>query len=160
MATDMFLKLANGIQGETKDSKHSKEIDVMSFSWGVSNPTSSYGGGLSAGKSQFGDFSFTFRMCTASPKLALSCASGEHIKDATLTCRKSGKTPQEYLVFKFYDLLVSSYQTGYSQGQDEAFDSCSMSYAKLEWSYKPQKADGSLDAALDFKYDLKTNVAS
>lgn len=160
MATDMFLKLANGIKGETKDSKHKDEIDVMSFSWGVSNPTSSYGGGLSAGKSQFGDFSFTFRMCTASPKLALSCASGEHIKDAILSCRKSGKTPQEYLQFKFYDLLVSSYQTGYSQGQDEAFDSCSMSYGKLEWSYKPQKADGSLDAALDFKYDLKTNVAS
>jgi type VI secretion system secreted protein Hcp len=99
-------------------------------------------------------------MCTASPKLAISCASGEHIKDATLVCRKSGKTPQEYLIFKFFDLLVSSYQTGYSQGQDEAFDSCSMSYGKLEWSYKPQKADGSLDAALDFKYDLKTNVAS
>jgi type VI secretion system secreted protein Hcp len=155
MATDMFLKLANGILGETKDSKHPNEIDVMSFSWGVSNTTSHYGGGMSAGKSAFGDFSFTFRMCKASPKLALSCATGEHIKDATLVCRKSGKTPQEYLVFKFFDLLVSSYQTGYSQGQDEAFDSCSMSYAKLEWNYKPQKADGSLDAGLDFKYDLK-----
>lgn len=160
MASDMFLKLANGIKGETKDSKHKDEIDIMSFSWGVSNPTSSYGGGLSAGKSQFGDFSFTFRMCTASPKLALSCASGEHIKDATLTCRKSGKTPQDYLVFKFYDLLVSSYQTGYATGQDEAFDSCAMSYSKLEWTYKPQKADGSLDAGLDFKYDLKLNKAS
>jgi len=155
MASDMFLKLGNGIKGETKDSKHKDELDIMSFSWGVSNPTSNYGGGLSAGKANFGDFSFTFRMCNASPKLAVSCAIGEHIKDAILTCRKSGKTPQEYLVFKFYDLLVSSYQTGYSAGQDEAYDSCSMSYSKLEWTYKAQKADGSLEAGLDFKYDLK-----
>src|SRR5919112_4593066 len=96
MASDMFLKLGNGIKGETKDTKHKDEIDVMSFSWGVSNPVSNYGGGLSAGKANFGDFSFTFRMCNASPKLAVSCAIGEHIKDATLTCRKSGKSPQEY----------------------------------------------------------------
>ena len=52
---------------------------------------------------------------------------------------------------------MSSYQTGYSTGQDEAYDSCSMSYAKLEWTYKAQKQDGSLDAGLDFKYDLKQN---
>ena len=130
MASDMFLKLGNGIKGETKDSKHKDELDIMSFSWGVSNPTSHYGGGLSAGKASFGDFSFTFRMCNASPKLAIACAIGEHIKDAILTCRKSGKTPQEYLIFKFYDLLVSSYQTGYSTGQDEAYDSCSMSYCE------------------------------
>ena len=76
---------------------------------------------------------------------------GDHRPAAT----KSGKTPQEYLVFKFYDLLVSSYQTGYASGQDEAYDSCSMSYSKLEWTYKAQKADGSLEAGLDFKYDLK-----
>jgi type VI secretion system secreted protein Hcp len=155
----MFLKLGNGIKGETKDSKHKEEVDIMSFSWGVSNPVSSYGGGLSAGKANFGDFSFTLRMGNASPKLAIACATGEHIKDAILSCRKSGKTPQEYLQFKFYDLLVSSYQTGYSQGQDEAYDSCSMSYSKLEWTYKAQKPDGSLEGGMDFKYDLKINKA-
>ena len=57
-------------------------------------------------------------------------------------------------------MLVSSYQTGYSTGQDEAYDSCSMSYAKLEWTYKAQKPDGSLEAGLDFKYDLKQQQAS
>jgi len=159
MASDMFLKLGNGIKGETKDQAHPGEVDIMSFSWGVSNPVSAYGGGLSAGKANFGDFSFTFRMCNASPKLAIACATGEHIKDAILSCRKSGKTPQEYLQFKFYDLLVSSYQTGYSAGQDEAYDSCSMNYSKLEWTYKAQKPDGSLEGGLDFKYDLKINKA-
>ena len=91
--------------------------DIMSFSWGVQQSDVELRRRLSAGKANFGDFSFTFRMCNASPKLAVGCAIGEHIKDAVLTCRKSGKTPQEYLVFKFYDLLVSSYQTGYSAGQ-------------------------------------------
>ena len=35
-----------------------------------------------------------------------------------------------------------------------------MSYSKLEWTYKAQKPDGSLDAGLDFKYDLKQNKQS
>jgi hypothetical protein len=33
----------------------------------------------------------------------------------------------------------------------------SFNFAKLEVEYKPQKADGSLGPAVEFRYDLKTN---
>ena len=37
MAVDMFLKVSNNIKGESKDHKHKDEIDVLAWSWGVSN---------------------------------------------------------------------------------------------------------------------------
>ena len=39
MAIDYFLKI-KGIQGESKDAKHTNEIDIHSFSWGASQPGS------------------------------------------------------------------------------------------------------------------------
>ena len=87
-----------------------------------------------------------------------ACATGQHIKLATLTARKAGKGQQDYLTFKFHDVLVSSFQTGGSEGSDVVpSDQVSFNFAKLEVAYKPEKADGSLGAAVEFRYDLKTN---
>ena len=36
-------------------------------------------------------------------------------------------------------------------------ESVSLAFAKVELEYKPQKADGSLDAGVFFKYDIKAN---
>ena len=35
-AADMYLKL-DGVDGEAKDTKHTNEMEIMSFSFGVSN---------------------------------------------------------------------------------------------------------------------------
>ena len=43
-AVDMFLKIKN-IDGESKDSVHTNEIDILAWSWGVSNPGSPHAGG-------------------------------------------------------------------------------------------------------------------
>jgi type VI secretion system secreted protein Hcp len=32
-----------------------------------------------------------------------------------------------------------------------------MQFSKVELEYKPQKADGTLDAGVSFKYDIKAN---
>ncbi|HEV8541841.1 MAG TPA: type VI secretion system tube protein Hcp, partial [Verrucomicrobiae bacterium] len=108
---DYFLKI-EGIEGESTDDKHKNEIDIESWSWGETNAGShAFGGGGGAGKVSMNDFSITMRVNKASPKLLLACANGEHIKSASLACRKAGKEQQEYLKIKFSDLLVSSYQT-------------------------------------------------
>ena len=39
MAYDAFLKIAT-IDGESTDSKHEKWIEVLSYSWGASQPLS------------------------------------------------------------------------------------------------------------------------
>ncbi len=158
MASDIFAKIGD-IKGESLDDKHKDEIDVLSFSWGVSQTGSfAFGGGGGSGKAQFNDFNFSSNTSKASPKLFLACASGEHIKEAQITVRKAGKGQQEYLIIKMNDVLVSSYQTGGS-GQSDAVptDQVGMAFAKIEFSYFPQKADGSLDAPITAGWDLKAN---
>ena len=160
MAADMFLKL-DGIDGESTDDSHVKWIEVESFSWGVTQSgTLAFGGGGGAGKAQFQDFHFVTNTSKASPLLFKSCATGEHIKEATLTVRKSGgDRPQDYLHIKMNDVLISSYQTGGSQGGGTPTDQASLNFAKIEFSYQPQKPDGSLDSAVLAKWDLKLNKA-
>src|SRR5436309_5810071 len=98
---DYFLKI-KGIDGESHDSKHKGEIDLESWSWGETQ-TGSHGGGGGggAGKVAVQDFHFVMKMNKASPKLMLACATGEHIGEALLACRKAGGTQQEYLHIKF-----------------------------------------------------------
>src|SRR5688500_17748659 len=87
---DYFLKI-NGSPGESVDAKHKGEIDVLGFSWGVSQTgTMGYGGGGGAGKASFQDFHFTMPTSKASPKVMLACATGQHIDEAILYCRKAG----------------------------------------------------------------------
>ena len=154
-AVDYFLKI-EGIEGESQDHKHKGEIDVASWSWGEMNAGShAAGGGGGAGKVSMQDFHFCMGVNKAAPKLLLACATGEHIKKATLTCRKAGKEQQEFLKYTFTDMLVSSYQTGGSGGNVMASEQISMNYAKIEVEYKEQKADGSLGGPVKAGYDLK-----
>ena len=116
------------------------------------------GGGGGAGKVDMQDFHFVMGANKASPKLMLACASGEHIKKATLTCRKAGKDQQPYMTVVMSDLLVSSFQTGGSaHGSEVPNDQISLNYAKIEWEYKEQKADGTLGGAIKAGWDLKAN---
>ena len=154
-AVDYFLKL-DGIPGEATDSKHKGEISLESWSWGETNAGTHGGGsGGGAGKVQMHDFNFTMKINKASPKLFLACATGQHIKEGLLICRRAGKDQQEYLKIKFSDLLVSNFQTGGSQGDVVPTDQISLNFGKIEVSYAPQKADGTLDSPVVHNYSLK-----
>src|SRR5262245_43400115 len=115
---DYFLKLT-GIQGESTDKVHAKELDIQSWSWGEANSgTRGYGGGGGAGKVEMQDFGFVAKMSKASPKLFLACATGSHIDEAVLTCRKAGDKQHTYLTITLKDVLVTSFQTGGSADGD------------------------------------------
>jgi len=160
MAVDMFLKI-DGIDGESKDSKHSGEIDIESFSWGATQQgSSSHGGGAGAGKVSMQDFHFVKKYDKSSPKLMLACANGQHIPKVVLTVRKAGKEQQEFIKITFTDILVSSYQSGGSHnGELIPTDQISLNFAKIESEYKEQQKDGTLGAAVKTGYDLKLNKA-
>lgn len=157
-AVDYFLKI-DGIEGESTDKTHNGEIEILSFSWGETNAgTMTRGGGAGAGKVSMQDFHFTTVMSKASPKLFESCATGQHIKEAVLTARKAGGEQQDYLIVKMTDVFISSYQTGGSSGDGGVpTDTFSLNFAKIEFEYKPQRTDGSLDASIKAGYDLKLN---
>src|SRR2546428_4790168 len=91
VASDIFAKIGD-IKGESLDDKHKDEIEVLSWSWGVTN-TGARGGGAGggAGKASVRDLSFTHKIDKASPVLMQTCATGVHLKEATITHRKAGK---------------------------------------------------------------------
>src|SRR3954451_14289109 len=153
-----FLKI-DGIEGESADSKHKNEIQLESFSWSEhQRGTASHGGGMGAGKVLMQDFHITKKIDKSSRKLMLACADGEHLKKATLVCRKAGKDQQEFMKWTFSDLLVSSYSIGASaQGDHLPMEQVSMNYSKIEIEYKEQKADGTLGGTVKSGWDVKAN---
>lgn len=157
MASDIFAKIGD-IKGESLDDKHKDEVEVLSFSWGVTNarPISSGGGG-GEGKATFHDLSFVHHIDKASPVLMQACATGVHIKEATITHRKAGKGQQEFLIVKMNDVIITSVTHGGDNGDGSYSENVSLAFAKVDLEYKPQKADGSLAAAIHFKYDIKNN---
>ena len=155
-AVDYFLKI-DGIEGESADSKHPREIQLESWSWGETNAGSmASSGGGGAGKVAMQDFHFVMVTNKAAPKLFSACATGEHVKSAILTCRKAGKDQQEFLKYTFTDLLISSFQTcGSPAGGVIPTDQCSFNFAKIQVDYKEQKNDGTLGGAVTKWFDLK-----
>jgi len=151
MAADIFAKLGD-IKGESIDDKHKDEIEVFSFSWGVTNSVGAgAGGGGGAGKATFKEFSIVHSIDKASPSLLAACATGVHLKEATITQRKAGKGHQDFLIFKMNDVIIAS--VAEVSGAPDS-ETVTLTFAKIDVEYKPQKADGSLDAGIHFKYDL------
>ena len=154
MASDIFAKIGD-IKGESLDAKHKDEIEVLSFSWGVTN-SGSIGAGGGAGKATFQDLALVHKIDKATPSLMHACATGEHLKEATITHRKAGKGRQEYLIIKMNDVIITGVAFSDTSGEAGS-ETVSLAFAKVDLEYKPQKADGSLDAGVHFKYDIKSN---
>jgi type VI secretion system secreted protein Hcp len=159
MAVDMFLKIAS-IKGESKDGTHKEEIDVLSWSWGMSQSgTTHLGTGGGAGKVNVQDLSFTKYVDKASHLLMGHCAKGTHIPEALLTVRKAGDKPLEYVKITMTDALVTSVSTGGSGGEDRLTENVTLNFAKFKYEYTPQKATGAGDATVDFGFDIAANKA-
>jgi len=155
VASDIFAKIGD-IKGESQDDKHKDEIEVLSWSWGMTHAaklTTGSGGG--AGKASFHDLSFTHKVDKASPVLMKGCATGQHLKEATITRRKAGKGQQEFLVIKMSDVIITAVTD--ADSEESNLETVSLAFAKVDLEYRPQKADGSLDAGIHFKYDIKAH---
>ena len=157
MAVDMFIKIGD-IKGESKDKKHGKEIDVLAWSWGVSNSgNAQIGGGAGAGKVNVQDLSFTKYIDSASCPLLLAASNGKHYKEALLTVRKAGEHPVEYVKIKMEEVLITSLSTGGSGGEDRLTENVSLNFAKVSVDYTPQKDDGSADTTIPYSWDIAGN---
>jgi len=157
MAVDMFLKL-DGVKGEAHGHGHKDEIDVLAFSWGMSNAHSHIGSGHGAGKVNIQDISFTHYIDTASSKLLLSVAQGDHIKEGTLTVRKqAGGKPVDYLKIKITDVFVTSVSTGGSGGEDRLTENFTLAFNKVEVTYTAQDEKGGGKAGTPFTWNVKEN---
>lgn len=160
MAVDMFLEL-DGVKGETLDktfkSKHA--MDLLAWSWGMSNSgTFHTGTGGGAGKANFQDISVTKYIDLASPNLMLFCANGKHVKEGSVTVRKAGEHPLEYLKITMKNILVSSYNTGGSGGEDRLTENVTLNFAEVKIEYAQQAAGGGKSGTNDFGWNIAENT--
>ena len=154
MGLDIFAKIP-GIPGESLDAAHKDEIEVLSFSWGVTHPVSAPAtGGGSGGRATFHDLTFVHKIDKASPLLLQACADGRHIQEATITYRNAQQ--QDYLVVKLNDVSITGVTAAGVSGQAGS-ETVSLAFARMDLLYMPQKADGSLDTGIHFNYDLVAN---
>jgi type VI secretion system secreted protein Hcp len=149
-----FLKI-DGIEGSATSATHKSEIDVLSWSWAVTHTASAHGSGAGAGKASFNDFHFVAKISKASPVLLLSCASGTHHKEATLSgSRSAGKSKgTDFLKYKLTDVQVTSVQHGDSDGGPPT-EQFSLSYNKFEISFQPESGP-TVGAGFDVKLGKK-----
>lgn len=159
MAVDMFIKL-DGIKGESIDAKHKTEVDILAWSWGMSQSgTTHVGTGGGAGKVNVQDLSFTKYIDSSSHLLIMACATGKHIPKAWVTVRKAGETPLEYLKIDLEDILVSSVQTGGSGGEDRLTENVVLNFARFKFAYQPQDPKGGkLGGELIAHFDIAKNA--
>jgi type VI secretion system secreted protein Hcp len=157
MAVDMFMKIGD-LKGESKDAAHKAEIDVLAWSWGVSNSGSAHvGGGAGAGKANIQDLSFTKYIDLTSPDLLLACCNGKHFPEANLVVRKAGETPLEYLKIKMTEVLVTSVSTGGSGGEDRLTENVTLNFAKINVDYAEQTEKGSIGGKPKMGWDISAN---
>jgi type VI secretion system secreted protein Hcp len=139
MAFDVFLKIAT-IPGESTDDKHADWIEVLSFEHGVDQPTAgsrSSGGAATGQRVNHRDFRIVHALDKASPKLALACCKGEHIKEVLVQlCRATGDKTQ-YMEYKMADVIVTQVvPIGDAAGEELLpLETVTFNYGKITWTY-------------------------
>ena len=158
MAVDIFLEI-KGIKGESRDKEHAGKIDVLAWSWGLSQSGSGHvGGGSGSGKANVQDMSVTKYVDKASPDIMGRCSTGKHYDEATLILRKAGDKPMTYMTIKMTQVLITSYSTGGSGGEDRLTENVSLNFSKVEVNYTEQKPDGGEGEKPKFTFDVAANA--
>jgi len=143
-ATDMFLHI-DGIEGESTAAGHEGSIEILSWSWGMSN-SGSFSSGGGAGKVNVQDISFVKRYDKASPKLMEKVCTGTHIPKATLSVRVQQPDVAQTTIFEVTGVLVSSIRPGGTTGTDQLpLEEVSFNFEKIKVTY--DKMEGGISTA-------------
>ena len=157
MAVDMFIKI-DDIKGESLDAKHKDEIEVLSWSWGMTQSGSAHhGAGTGTGKVSVRDISFTKYFDRATPLLMKQCCKGKFFDKATLLVRKAGDTAVEYIKLDLFEGLISSVTTGGSGHDERLTDTVTLNFKAFHLDYTPQK-DGKAEPIVPGGWDIAKNA--
>jgi type VI secretion system secreted protein Hcp len=131
---DMFLKVA-GVTGEALDSDHKGEIEVVSWSWGLSAPSSVAGG--ASGKTALSELTVIKRVDQATPTLMQYLRYHKVVPTALLTVRKAGTTPLEYFKIELKNVRVTSLMA--DSRESELVEKVTLGFTQVTVTYTPQQ---------------------
>ena len=148
MPFDTYLKITGpDIEGESTAKGFEKQIEIYSFSWGASNPSTVGPGstGISAGRVSVSSFNVMKKTDKTSAPLFKACCTGQHFDDAVVVMRKAAGTAGQapFLKYTFTNVMIESIQwSGSTGGDDTPTESLSLAFAKVEVEYQQQDTKG------------------
>jgi type VI secretion system secreted protein Hcp len=156
MALDHYIKF-DGVDGESVSKDHKGEIEVLSWSWGLSSAVPhAGGGGGGAARATPEQFTFTHLYDKASPVLASLAAAGRHVKQAWLTSRRAGQGQKDFLKVTMSDVVITGvHQEADAEGINETVTA---SARRITFEYRQTTAKGSLGSAVKFDWDIVKNI--
>lgn len=161
MSVSMFMNMGPTIVGESTDKVQGPQgdIDVLTWSWGMSSTGSTHsGGGGGAGKASFQDLTFTKYVDNASAALMMALTTGKHVPKAKLLVRRAGGAGQvSYITIGLGDSLVTSITAGGGGGDDRFIETVTLNSAQVKYTYTPLKSDGSVGGNKLFTWNIAEN---
>lgn len=164
MAGNMYIKFEGpNIEGEASYKGHEKDVEVISWNHGFSQPTSptrSSAGGGTVEKANHTDFTFTKYIDSSTDDLLKQCWNGDFIDKVTFSSYRAdgNNAPVKYLEIIMEHVIVSNYSVS-GTGGDIAVESVSLNYGVVTYNYKPQKeGDGTSEGVQPVKHDLIKSV--
>ena len=155
---DTFLRLGD-IKGESTDSKHKDQIDILSFtqSWTNSIELGS-GGGAGVGKVQCGAITMMKNIDKSSPLLLKGVATGENFEDAVISFQSSGgRTQSEYYNIVMHNVFVTELTQTDSPDPNRIFEKLVLNAQSFEFKYTPTDSKGKIGQPVSFKWDCGAN---
>jgi type VI secretion system secreted protein Hcp len=140
MAISATLKLKT-IKGESAIKGHEERIDVLSWSWGITQSASAHvAAGAGTGSADVKDLRITKYVDKSTPTLYQSCFKGDDIGPGTLTLMKvSGDKALEYVTITMEStVIISSITSGDALPNDRFTESVTLNFGKATFVYTPQ----------------------
>ena len=161
MAVDMFMEMGDKIKGETQDKEFKGKggIDVLSWSWGMSQSgTTHMGSGGGAGKATFQDLSFTKYVDKSTTAIMIALAKGSHTPQCKLTCRKAGEGQQKYIEITMKEVIITSVSTGGSGGEDRLTENVTLNFGQVSFEYFLQDDKGNTSSGGKLAWNIAENA--
>jgi type VI secretion system secreted protein Hcp len=160
MAWDAFLILDDTVKGESRRAGHEEQIELISFSFGASNPASiGVGSGGGSGTVSLSSFNIMKKTDASSVGMFKACCLGQHFPTASIELYKSGGDALLYLKFDFEEVFVDNIQWSGAEGGDGVpLESVSFSFGKVEVTYTKQAPDGTADGDFVSSWDIRAGT--
>jgi len=157
-ALDAFLDI-QGIKGESTDSAHRDQIEVLWFSWGVAQHRAEVEG--SGRAADFADLVVAKVVDASSPDLYRYCALGKRIPKATLDLCTAAGEKRSILEIKLEGVLVSRVELSEKvdlSGPPRPVETVHLRYDTITWTYHRLDHTGREKGTVSRGWDLKRNA--
>jgi type VI secretion system secreted protein Hcp len=157
MAVNYFLKIEGPtVEGESVVQQHEREIDIVSWTWHMSQSGNMHVPTGGSGKVAVEDVTIVKKVDKASPILMTYCCSGKHFEKATLACAEaSGGVPVQYWTLTMEKVIIKDIRDEHAG--ERANETIALNFAKYKVEYIHQEELGQPGPAITHTWDIAKN---